>query len=85
MYKVYVLSDNNGKIYKGMTSNLDRRLKEHSSGRTKTTRSFKNIKLVYFEEFPNRIEARKREKYFKSAAGRKFLKNKLSGPGSSVG
>jgi len=34
--------------------------------------------IVYFEEFETREEAIKREKYFKTAAGRKFLKNKIS-------
>jgi putative endonuclease len=35
------------------------------------------FELVYFEEFETRNEARAREKYFKSAAGRRFLKSKL--------
>jgi len=33
--------------------------------------------LIYKEEFATREEAIKREKYFKSAAGRRYLKNKL--------
>jgi putative endonuclease len=32
------------------------------------------MKIVYFEEFNSRNEALSREKYFKTAAGRKYLK-----------
>jgi predicted GIY-YIG superfamily endonuclease len=35
-----------------------------------------DLKLVYFEEYTTRQEARAREVYFKTAAGRRFLKNK---------
>jgi hypothetical protein len=46
----------------------------------------KDLSVVYTEEWPTRLEARKREKYFKTAAGRRFLKNKLNLWGrSSVG
>ena len=74
MYTVYVLRDSNGKVYKGMTNNLKRRLQEHRSGRTRTTSRMKEIQIAYTEKFETFIEARKRELYFKSAAGRRFLK-----------
>jgi predicted GIY-YIG superfamily endonuclease len=32
MYTVYVLQDENGKIYKGFTNNLARRFSEHVNG-----------------------------------------------------
>jgi len=35
------------------------------------------MKIVYTEEYQFFDEARIREKYFKSAAGRRFLKNKI--------
>ena len=67
-------------LYTGQTNNLERRLKEHQEkkGRgAKYTRSFSSVKLVYKEEFATRKEAGAREKYFKSGAGRRFLKEKL--------
>ena len=76
MYTVYVIKSKDGKLYKGMTNNLERRFKEHQSGQTKTTRKMNDIKIVYTENFTNFEEARKRELYFKTAAGRRFLKNK---------
>lgn len=57
-----------------MTNNLERRLKEHCNGHTITTSKMKNLGLVYKEIFDNIEEARKREVYFKTAAGRRFLK-----------
>ncbi len=74
MYTVYILEDANGRVYKGMTQDLARRLKEHRAGHTKTTRSMKDLVVVYTEEFQNSKSARQREVYFKSAAGRLFLK-----------
>lgn len=77
MYTVYVLQDKKGKLYKGMTNNIKRRLGEHISGHTQTTRKMENLKVVYTEKYDTFTEARKRELYLKSSAGRKFLKNNL--------
>ena len=76
-YYAYVLQDEDGKRYKGMTVNLARRLAEHQCGKTITTRKMQGLKLVYSEKFKSFEEARKRELYFKTAAGRRFLKSKL--------
>ena len=79
MYTVYVLQDESGKLYKGFTNNIKRRLAEHRRGKTITTRKMKSVALVYTEEYHDKIEARQRELYFKTAAGRKFLKAKIAG------
>ncbi len=76
MFTVYVLKDENGELYKGMTNNMERRLREHRSGYTKTTKKMKDVKVVYTEKYDTFTEARKRELYFKSAAGRRYLKSK---------
>lgn len=57
-----------------MTDNVARRLTEHNEGKSSFTKNFLPWDLVYEEKFPTRAEARVREKYFKSASGRKFLK-----------
>lgn len=75
MYYVYVMrSLKDGRLYKGFTSNLKRRIKEHNSGQTKSTKGFVPWELIYFEKVNSREEARKREKYLKSGQGRDFLK-----------
>lgn len=60
-----------------MTNNLSRRLSEHRTGKTVTTARMSNIKVIYKEEYDNFGEARKRELYLKSAAGRRYVKYKL--------
>ena len=78
MYYVYVIqSEKFQRRYKGVSDNLSRRLAEHNSGKTKSTRAFCPWTLVYFEEFELFEEARARELYFKSAAGRRFLNEKI--------
>ncbi len=77
MYTVYVLKDDKGKIYKGVTNNIERRLKEHKSGYTLTTSKMTNCIIVYTETYDTFDKARKREVYLKTAAGRRFLREKI--------
>ena len=71
---VYILKSKIKEItYVGFTNNIDRRLIEHNSGKTKFTRIYKPWEVVYKEEFTREDEAIKREKYFKSAAGRRSI------------
>lgn len=65
-----------------MTNDLGRRMAEHSRGHTATTRKMKNLKLVYNEDYETFDDARKRELYLKTAAGRRFLKRMV---GSEMG
>ncbi|PIW69267.1 MAG: endonuclease [Ignavibacteriales bacterium CG12_big_fil_rev_8_21_14_0_65_30_8] len=75
MYFVYVLkSINHNKTYVGYTNNLNRRIDEHNKGKSKFTRTYKPWGLIYKEEYPTISEAKKREKYLKSSAGRIYLK-----------
>ena len=83
MFTVYVLeSETYKRVYIGMTKDLDRRIKEHNIGKTKSTRFYRPWKVLFSESFVTRIEARKREKYLKSGIGREYIKN---WPRSSVG
>ena len=60
MYYTYVIqSDSFGRHYKDM----GKRLKEHNSGQTRSTKPFALWRLVYYEEFDTFAEARDREKY----------------------
>ncbi|MEI6296660.1 MAG: GIY-YIG nuclease family protein [bacterium] len=77
MFTVYVLRSEDGRLYKGMTNNLVRRFKEHGCGKTKTTSTMQNLKIVYTEEYENFDGARSRELYLKTASGRRFLKTVL--------
>jgi putative endonuclease len=74
MILVYVLqSEKDGRLYKGMTNDIKRRILEHNSGKHRSTKPYRPWKLIYSEEYETRAEARKREKYLKSGAGREYL------------
>jgi putative endonuclease len=74
-YVVYILkSGKDGRLYKGLTRDLEKRIKEHNNGKTKTTKGFRPWELIYKEEFITLKESREREKYFKTGVGRDYLK-----------
>lgn len=58
-----------------MTNDISRRVLEHNKGQNQSTKAYKPFKLIYTEEFADRITARKKEKYLKSGIGKEFLKN----------
>ena len=79
MFYAYVIkSINHDFFYKGHCEDLDVRLEQHNSGQTNSIKPYIPFKMIYFEEFDTREEAITREKYFKSSAGRRYLKKKLS-------
>ena len=57
-----------------MAQDVQSRLNEHNSGKSKFTSSYRPWVLVYSEEVGSTQEARKREKYYKSTAGKNFLR-----------
>ena len=78
MYTVYTLcSKKDSSLYIGLTSNIKRRIKQHNDGKESSTKHKRPYDLLYTEEFPTRVEARKREKFLKSGCGRELLKGKL--------
>lgn len=78
-FYVYILKSKIREItYVGFTNNIDRRVREHNLGKSKFTRIYKPWEIVYTEEFSSEEEAIRREKYFKSAAGRRFIKKILT-------
>ena len=77
MYTVYIIrSTISGSDYIGYTSNIEQRLHYHNSGLNKSTQSNRPWMLVYREEYVNKGEALKREKFLKKQRNRNFY-NKL--------
>lgn len=67
---MYVLKSlKTGKHYIGCTSDIDKRLKDHNSGGTKSTKGSRPWKLIYSERFEDKSSAYKREWYLKHPAG----------------
>ncbi|RME06079.1 MAG: GIY-YIG nuclease family protein [Anaerolineae bacterium] len=58
----YLLECSDGSFYAGWTTDLQKRLSAHNAGRgARYTRSRLPVRLVYFEELPNRSAAQRRE------------------------
>ena len=59
---VYILECADGSFYTGWTTDLERRVAQHNTGRgAGYTRSHRPVKLVYWEEHPDRRSAQRRE------------------------
>jgi putative endonuclease len=78
MYFAYVLkSIEHDYFYKGHCKDLAIRIQQHNSEKTKSIRPYIPFRLIYFEKFESEADAIAREKYFKTSAGRKFIKKML--------
>jgi putative endonuclease len=78
MYYVYVLrSGKDGRFYTGCTGNLKKRLGEHNDGKGRSTSYRVPFELVYYEASRNPSDALRRERYLKSAYGKRYIKNRL--------
>jgi len=78
MYYTYVLrSEKDRKLYIGSTNNLKKRVQQHNSENVASTKHRIPLKLVYYEACVSKRKAEKREKYFKTGFGRRFLKNRI--------
>ncbi|MEK7130269.1 MAG: GIY-YIG nuclease family protein [Patescibacteria group bacterium] len=74
MYYVYILKSlKSGRLYKGCTDDLKRRLNEHNKGQEKYTKTGIPWKLVYYESFSNKTDARREELFLKSGKGRERI------------
>ena len=70
MWFTYIIkSQNFNKYYVGYTEDLNRRIKEHNSGKTKSIVAYVPYELVYSEEYSLKSDARKRELQIKRYKG----------------
>ncbi len=62
MNYVYIVKCNDGTLYTGWTTDIDKRIKAHNDGvGAKYTKSRLPVSLMYFEEFSDKSDALKRE------------------------
>lgn len=74
-YYVYILqSEKDQSLYVGYTSDLKKRLQSHNAGINKATKPFIPYKLIHYEAFLNRVDAKRRETYLKSGWGLRSIK-----------
>lgn len=77
IYVYAIKSKERDYIYVGMTQNIEKRVAQHQKGYEKTTKPYRPFELVLCETYPNRKTAREREKYLKTAAGKRFIRARL--------
>ena len=82
-YWVYILQNEiTGKLYKGQTSDLDKRMERHNTHESGSMRyTYKqrgSWRLIFSEEYSTRSEAMKREKFLKSGQGREWIHENIT-------
>jgi putative endonuclease len=73
-YYIYVIKSSEGYIYKGMTEDLELRIKQHNEEKLSFwTKRGTDWQLDYSKVFDDKKEALKRERWLKTGVGREFL------------
>lgn len=76
MYYVYILKGPK-QFYTGYTENLSRRLERHATDTVFSTKHRGPWRLVYYEACESGADALLREKYLKTAWGKRYIKNRI--------
>jgi putative endonuclease len=74
-YFTFILkSQKDGGYYFGHCADREIRLKNHNSGKVRSTKNRRPLIIHYYENYSTKSEAAKREYFFKTINGYKFLK-----------
>ena len=77
-YYAYILrSLKDGLFYIGFTEDLKQRVYDHNMGKNLSTKNRRPLELIFYEAFPNKADALRRESYFKTTKGKTTLKQML--------
>ena len=76
-YVYAIVSKDDEIIYVGIAKDVEKRLSEHNLGKSRYTSGHMPWKIFYIEFVGNSKDARAREKYFKTASGKKKLRKIL--------
>ncbi len=77
-YYVYILqAERDHSLYAGHTTDLKRRLEEHNEGKVSSTSDKRPWKLIYWEGCLSWQDTMKREEYFKTTWGKRYIKKRL--------
>ena len=78
MYYTYVLqSEVDGNFYTGFTQDLKLRFDQHTKGYVESTKNRRPLKLIYYKACLNQNDALKRERYFKTYNGKRFIHKRI--------
>ena len=76
-YVYVLLSKKDNRFYVVYTDNLKRRLMEHNDCKVPSTKYRLPLILVYYEACLNQHDSTQREKYLKTAWGKRYIKNRI--------
>ena len=72
MFYTYVLqSEKDNNFYTGYAEDLKDRLRDHNSGKVRSTKNRQPLKLIYYEACLTQQDATHREKYLKTTYGKR--------------
>jgi len=79
MHFVYIIQsiEHPSEYYTGLTDDVEKRLQDHNSGKSKHTARFKPWQMISYHFFKNENAALAFEKYLKSGSGRAFAKKRF--------
>ncbi len=79
MICTYILECSDKTYYVGSTNNIERRLRDHSFGQCRYTKSRLPVKLVFTKKFSTLKEARNYEYFIKRQRNKEFYKKLIDG------
>ena len=75
---VYILRSLKDRLfYIGYSEDLKTRVKDHNQGKNISTKNRRPLELIFYEAYPNKADALRRESYFKTTKGKTTLKQLL--------
>jgi putative endonuclease len=79
VHYVYILrSAKDGNLYTGYSADLRKPLADHNAGKARTTRHRRPLQLIYYEAHLLSSDAKAREIFLKSGAGKRYIRKQLS-------
>jgi putative endonuclease len=75
-YTDVLLSETDRRFYIGATSDLRKRLAQHTGGQVRSTVYRRPLRLVYYEACLSLEDAYRRERYLKSGKGGRYLRQR---------
>jgi len=79
MHYVYLLRDEQQKLYVGYSANLKERIRDHQHKRVGTTKVYQGPKLLWYCAFYDKKVALDFERYLKEGSGHAFARKHLQG------
>ena len=64
-------------LYIGYSENLVQRIKEHNSGKSKSTKGYLPLELIHYEAYRSKDDTKRREQYLKTNRGRTTIMTML--------